>query len=198
MKKGKAAGVGILAAWILVHSFLLYGYASKWEKLFNPEQWETFMYPDVMTIKYPRGWRVLPGELFAGGHGQRLGHFSFSASPFEQVFFKTDYSTLDETYNRAISDLRRKFKTLKTESDPVSRVIDGRQMLMGTFQSEIFRPFGMSIHVSGYIVSFNARSGYYERTYCFIATSREKYGRDMKKIFEEMILTSKVDEYGRR
>lgn len=207
MTKGRIIGIIILAAWLSVHGYFIWGCLSKWEKTLTPNKWKYFStgayqefsgagFPDA-SIKYPKEWMMREG---ATKNPKEDIELYFYVSPYEQIFSrmtalgKYPYGnpSLQDVHNEALKNLRKKFSHFSAGSEPSFYENKEKQsvILMTEFQGEVSRLLTKPVKIYGIVVSYDGLSyGAYEnkRPAYFVAISREKYYSRIKKIFLEMV-----------
>lgn len=211
MTKGRILGVFILASWLGVHGYFMAGYLSKWEKLMKPGRWEYFSsgkltgwaasgFPDF-SMKSPKGWLTREG-LAENSRDDAVIYFS--VSPYEQIFSdvsalnKYPYGdpSLQDVHKEALSFLRKKFLRFTPAAEPAYYQNEAKKtaILMTEFQAQIPRLISSPVKIYGVAVSYDGLS-YGASSYgtasrrpaYFVVLSREKYFKNMKRIFLEMV-----------
>lgn len=212
MTKGKIIGAALLAAWLSIHGFFMWGYMARWEKLLAPLSWENFSstrisgwgaagFP-VLSLRYPEGWLSRPGLSENSREDIRM---IFYASPYEQIFSEVSSQakytmgtpSLNDIYEEAVSDLRKKYARFKLTGEPSS--LENKQknvtVRMHEFQADVSYLLS-SVKLRGVLVSYDglnyAGYSYYgssavRRPVYFAATAREKYFENVKSVFLQML-----------
>lgn len=212
MTRGKITGAALLAAWLSVHGFFMFGYMSRWEALLKPSQWDNFSTTrvtgwgaaglPVMSVRYPEGWMFRPGASENSREDMRVYFFS---SPYEQVFAEVSsqakYSmgtpSLHDVYEEAVADLRKKYAhfTLTGEPSLMENKAKGTFVKMNEFRADVSYLLS-SVKLRGVVASYDglnyAGTSYYgatavRRPVYFVATAREKYFENVKSVFLQML-----------